>query len=60
MTLSGNIESFPLSEVLRLAARAQQSGLLRVESGGIHGRIYFSDGFLTYATTRDHDDLGGD
>lgn len=60
MTLSGNIESFPLSEVLRLAARARQSGLLRIESGGIHGRVYFTDGLLTYATTRDHDDLGGD
>lgn len=60
MTLSGNIESFPLSEVMRLAARSKQSGLLRLESGGMHGRIYFQDGFLTYATTRDHDDLGGD
>ena len=37
MTLSGNIEAFPLSEVLRLAARSNQSGLLRVESGGTHG-----------------------
>ncbi len=60
MTLSGNIESFPLSEVLRLAARSRQSGLLRIESGGVHGRVYFTDGLLTYATTRDHDDLGGD
>lgn len=60
MTLSGNIESFPLAEVLRLAARSNQSGLLRIESGGAHGRIYFTDGFLSYATTRDHDDLGGD
>ena len=60
MALSGDIESFPLSEVLRLAARSKQSGLLRVESGGTHGRVYFKDGFLTYATTREQDDLGGD
>ena len=60
MTLSGNIEAFPLSEVLRLAARSNQSGLLRVESGGTHGRVYFREGFLTYATTREQDDLGGD
>ena len=60
MALSGNIESFPLSEVLRLAARSGQSGLLRVEAGGTAGRVYFSDGFLVYATTRDRDDLGGD
>ena len=60
MTLSGNIESFPLSEVLRLASRARQTGLLRVESGGSHGRVYFREGLLTYATTRDQDDLGGD
>jgi hypothetical protein len=60
MALSGNIESFPLSEVLRLAARYRQTGLLRIESGGVHGKIYFTDGFLSYATTRDQDDLGGD
>ena len=60
MTLSGNIESFPLSEVLRLAARSMQSGLLSVESGGAQGRVYFDEGLLSYATSRDQDDLGGD
>ena len=60
MALTGNIESFPIAEVLRLAARSRQSGLLRVESGGAQGRIYFSGGQLTYATSRDDDSLSDD
>ena len=60
MSLTGNLESFPLSEVLRLAARTGQSGLLRIEAGGIHGRLYFHDGSLTYGSTREEDDLGGE
>jgi len=60
MALTGNIESFPIAEVLRLAARSRQSGVLRVESGGVQGRIYFSGGQLTYATSRDEDSLSDD
>ena len=60
MSLTGNLESFPLAEVLRLTARTGQSGLLRVESGGIQGRLYFVDGRLSYGSTRDEDDLGGE
>lgn len=60
MALTGNIESFPIAEVLRLAARSRQSGVLRVESGGVQGRIYFSGGQLTYATSRDDDSLSDD
>jgi hypothetical protein len=58
--LTGNLESFPLAEVLRLTARTGQSGLLRVEAGGIQGRLYFVDGRLSYGSTRDEDDLGGE
>ena len=58
MTLSGNMESFPLSEVLQLAARSKQTGLLRVESGASHGNVYFNDGFLSYASIGDDDRLG--
>ena len=32
MSLTGNLESFPLAEVLRLAARTRQSGLRRAEA----------------------------
>lgn len=59
MSLSGKLEIFPLEEVLRLLARSQQDGCLRVEGSGA-GRIYIEGGFLTYATvegddaTRDH------
>jgi hypothetical protein len=60
MALTGNIESFPVAEVLRLAARSRQSGVLRVEAGGVQGRIYFSGGQLTYATSRDDDSLSDD
>ena len=60
MSLTGNLESFPLAEVLRLAARTRQSGSLRVEAGGVHGRLYFVHGSLTYGTTREEDDLGGE
>lgn len=60
MALTGNLESFPLAEVLRLAARSRQSGLLRVECAGTQGQLFFADGHLTNGTTRDHDDLGGD
>jgi hypothetical protein len=60
VSLTGNLESFPLAEVLRLGARTRQSGLLRVEAGGIHGRLFFIDGALTYGTTREEDDLGGE
>jgi len=60
VSLTGNLESFPLAEVLRLAARTRQSGLLRIEAGGIHGRLYFQEGSLTYGSTREEDDLGGE
>lgn len=60
MALTGNIESFPVAEVLRLTARSRQSGVLRVEAGGVQGRIYFSGGQITYATSRDDDSLSDD
>ncbi len=60
MSLTGNLESFPLAEVLRLAARTKQSGLLRVEAGGTHGRLFFLEGALTFGSTREEDDLGGE
>lgn len=50
MSLTGNIEIFPLQEVLRLLARSSKNGCLRVESGSVHGRIYLDHGALTLAT----------
>lgn len=51
MALTGNIEVFPLQEVLRLLARSGKDGCLRIEAGGDQGRIYLVDGALTLATT---------
>lgn len=49
MSLSGNLEIFPLEEVLRLLARSHQAGCLRVRGEG-SGRIYLEGGSLTFAT----------
>lgn len=49
MSLSGNLEIFPLEEVLRLLARSHQNGCLSVRGEG-PGRIYLEKGSLTFAT----------
>ncbi len=60
MALTGRLESIPLGEVLRMLARSQKTGCLRVEAGGVEGKIYLTDGRLVYATTRRDDDLRSD
>lgn len=50
MSLSGELQIFPLDEVLRLLARSNQTGCLRVDGEGA-GSIYLVDGSLTYAST---------
>lgn len=51
MSLNGNLEVFPLEEVLRLLARSRKSGCLRVDTSGAQGRIFLSNGTLSLATT---------
>ncbi|HHC09542.1 MAG TPA: DUF4388 domain-containing protein [Actinobacteria bacterium] len=53
--LSGDLETFPLDEVLDVVARTRQTGVLRIEAAGRTGRLYFVDGDLVYATTREAD-----
>jgi len=53
--LQGHLDSFSLAEVVRLLATAGGTGVLRVERGSLTGRVFFVDGCLTYATTRDGD-----
>ena len=53
--LQGDLGSFRLSSVVRLLAGGAKTGVLRVEAGSITGRIFFVEGSLTYATTRDGD-----
>ena len=60
MALTGTLESIPLPEVLRMLSRSRKSGCLRVDAGGLQGKIYLSDGWLTYATTRRDQDLRAD
>jgi hypothetical protein len=60
MSLTGALEAFPLPEVLRLLARSQKSGTLRIDGADLQGRIYLSDGSLTYATTRREEDMADD
>jgi hypothetical protein len=60
MSLTGALEAFPLPEVLRLLARSDKSGTLRIDAADLQGRIYLADGALTYATTRREEDLVDD
>ena len=53
--LQGHLDSFSFPEIVRLVATAGGTGVLRVESGSLTGRVFFVDGCLTYATTRDGD-----
>lgn len=56
-TLNGTFDSFQLPDVLHLVAGSTETGLLRVESDGLAGRVYFVDGEISYATTRAEDHL---
>ncbi len=56
MSLTGNLEIFPIEEVLRLLARSRKTGCLRVDSAGQQGRIFIAGGALTFATTNNDED----
>ncbi len=51
MSLTGNLEVFPLEEVLRLLARSRKTGCLRVDGTGHQGRVFLQGGSLTLAMT---------
>lgn len=53
--LHGDLAAFPLRDVVLLLAERRQTGVLRVETGPMTGRVFFVDGRVTYATTRDGD-----
>lgn len=57
MSLTGQLEVFPLEEVLRLLARSKKTGCLRVESGQTRARLFLAGGGLALATTMSDDDL---
>ena len=60
MSLNGNLESFPLEEVLRLLARSHKTGCLRVETEGQQGKVFVAAGDVAFATTRGDDELRSD
>lgn len=57
MALTGNLEIFPLQEVLRMLARSNKTGCLRIDSGGTQGRVFISNGALTLATVSSDDEF---
>lgn len=54
-SLNGALDSFPLPDVLRFVAHEGHTGVLRIETGGMTGRVFFVAGRITYATTRGED-----
>ena len=55
--LSGNLQDFPLPDVLRLLGKSRKGGVLHLYGDDARGRIYLDDGRITYATTRAGDDF---
>ncbi len=55
MSLTGNLEIFPMPEVLRLLSRSKKTGCLRVEAADTHGRVYLAGGAITFANTESDD-----
>lgn len=55
--LSGNLQDFPLPDVLRLLAKSRKQGVLHVYGDVNRGRVYLEDGRVSYATTRAGDDF---
>jgi hypothetical protein len=53
--LQGDLDAFPLEDVMRFLADAERTGVLRVEAGPYTGRTFFVDGRITFATTRSGD-----
>ena len=55
--LSGSLEDFPLTDVLRLLSRGTKHGVLHVYGDVVRGRVYLDEGKISYATTRSTDDF---
>lgn len=55
MSLTGNLEIFPMPEVLRLLSRSKKTGCLRVDAVETEGRVYLAGGAITFANTQSDD-----
>lgn len=58
MSLTGNLEIFPMPEVLRLLSRSKKTGCLRVDAVETEGRVYLAGGAITFANTESDDVVG--
>lgn len=50
--LQGDLDAFPLEDVMRFLSAAERNGVLRIEAGPYTGRVFFADGYITFGTTR--------
>lgn len=50
--LQGDLDAFSLEDVMRFLSSAHRTGVLRIEAVPYTGRVFFVDGFVTFATTR--------
>ena len=55
--LSGNLQDFPLPDVLRLLSKGKKNGVLHLYGEEHRGRVYLDDGRISYATTRAGDEF---
>ncbi len=55
MSLTGNLEIFPMPEVLRLLSRSKKTGCLTVDAVETQGRVYLAGGSITFANTESDD-----
>jgi Domain of unknown function (DUF4388) len=53
--LQGDLDAFPLEDVMRFLSSARRTGVLRIEASPYTGRIFFAGGLITFATTRSGD-----
>jgi hypothetical protein len=55
MSLTGNLEIFPMPEVLRLLSRSKKTGCLSVDAVETQGRVFLAGGAITFANTESDD-----
>ena len=53
MALQGNLEDFDLTDVLQLIHLGKKNGALEIETEGNRGEIYFENGKVVYAKTKE-------
>lgn len=52
MSLTGALEAFPIAEVIGLIGKTRKSGVLKIDGDNVEARVYFTEGQISYGTTR--------